>query len=238
MKVSHDLIVSEIFGPTFQGEGATIGRPAIFLRLGTCNLACTWCDTKYTWDWKSYDPKVELHRLTFDDIYQQLWACNGSGARRLVVTGGEPMIQQRKLARFLPQITQEWKWQVEIETAGTLSPHPEIVSRSLQFNVSPKLAHSGNDLSRRYKPEILKRFNTLTQCSFKFVVGSIEDLSEVDSIVRECLIDREKIWIMPEGRSSATLARTAELVASEVVLRGWNLTTRLQVLAFGDKRGY
>ncbi|KKM13346.1 hypothetical protein LCGC14_1717130 [marine sediment metagenome] len=236
--MNRDLIVSEIFGPTFQGEGSTLGRPAIFLRLGICNLACTWCDTKYTWDWKSYNPKEELHRLTFDDIYQQLWACNGSGARRLVVTGGEPMIQQAKLARFLPIIAQEWNWQLEIETAGTISPHPDLLSKTLHFNVSPKLAHSGNELSLRYKPEVLKRFNTLTECSFKFVVGGIEDFSEIDSIVRECLIDREKIWIMPEGRSPATIARTTELVADEVVLRGWNLTTRLQVLAFGDRRGY
>ena len=46
--------VNEIF-KSIQGEGPNFGKPAIFLRTAQCNLKCTWCDTKYTWDWKNYD---------------------------------------------------------------------------------------------------------------------------------------------------------------------------------------
>jgi organic radical activating enzyme len=44
MAIEHDLVVSEIFGPTVQGEGTSMGRRCGFLRLGGCNLDCAWCD--------------------------------------------------------------------------------------------------------------------------------------------------------------------------------------------------
>jgi len=43
------LPVSEIFGPTIQGEGEHIGRRAVFVRLAGCDSRCSWCDTKYAW---------------------------------------------------------------------------------------------------------------------------------------------------------------------------------------------
>src|SRR3954451_15026034 len=81
-----ELVVSEIFGPTFQGEGPSIGRRCGFVRLGRCNLACTWCDTKYTWDWSQYDPSVELHRRSVDDIVDAVAAMD---VPMVVITGGE-----------------------------------------------------------------------------------------------------------------------------------------------------
>jgi 7-carboxy-7-deazaguanine synthase len=57
------LVVSEVFGPTIQGEGPHAGQRAAFVRLGGCNLTCTWCDTAYTWDARRYDLRAELHRV-------------------------------------------------------------------------------------------------------------------------------------------------------------------------------
>lgn len=51
------IFVSEIFGPTIQGEGALIGKPTVFVRLGGCDYRCGWCDTKYA----------------VEPSYQQLW---------------------------------------------------------------------------------------------------------------------------------------------------------------------
>lgn len=46
--MSDDKIpISEIFGPTIQGEGQQIGRPTVFIRTGGCDYRCSWCDTLY-----------------------------------------------------------------------------------------------------------------------------------------------------------------------------------------------
>ena len=54
--------VNEIF-KSIQGEGPNFGKPAIFLRTAQCNLKCTWCDTKYTWDWENYDFQKEVNEI-------------------------------------------------------------------------------------------------------------------------------------------------------------------------------
>lgn len=41
--------INELF-ETIQGEGSFTGQPSIFIRLQGCPVACSWCDTKHTWD--------------------------------------------------------------------------------------------------------------------------------------------------------------------------------------------
>ena len=53
---------------SLQGEGPTLGTPSVFLRLATCNLACRWCDTKYTWDWEHHDYGQEVTNLDSGQI--------------------------------------------------------------------------------------------------------------------------------------------------------------------------
>src|SRR5438046_5626962 len=81
---TRTLVVSEIFGPTFQGEGPSLGRRCVFLRLGACNLHCRWCDTPYTWDWTGrngieYDPRQELRRIGAGPVWQTLFALGADG---------------------------------------------------------------------------------------------------------------------------------------------------------------
>ena len=65
--------VSEIFGPTVQGEGPLIGRPTVFLRTGGCDYRCSWCDTLYAvlpeyagdWSWMTSEEVLgEIERLS------------------------------------------------------------------------------------------------------------------------------------------------------------------------------
>jgi organic radical activating enzyme len=66
---------------TVQGEGANTGRSAYFLRLGGCDVGCVWCDVKDSWE-------ANRHPLcTIDRMVEHV---NASGAKRVVVTGGEP----------------------------------------------------------------------------------------------------------------------------------------------------
>jgi organic radical activating enzyme len=98
------LLVAETFGdknPTFQGEGPSCGTPAVFIRLSRCNLACSWCDTKYTWDWAHYDPRKESARLAVAALAE--WALSMRPGL-VVITGGEPLLQQLKLALLVPRL--------------------------------------------------------------------------------------------------------------------------------------
>lgn len=224
------LVVSEVFGPTFQGEGPSAGRAAAFVRLGRCNLACSWCDTPYTWDWDRYDPAVELTTMAVEDVVERL---DATGAGLVVVTGGEPLLQQRHLLPLLEALRARGR-RVEVETGGTIAPAlPEGLVDG--WNVSPKLASSGMPAERRLRPDALRAFAATGRAVFKFVVREPSELDEVAAVVDEHGL--APVWVMPEGTDEATvLARLREL-APHVVGRGWNLTPRLHVLVWGDRRG-
>jgi 7-carboxy-7-deazaguanine synthase len=224
------LIVNEIFGPSVQGEGPSTGRRCGFVRLGRCNQSCTWCDEPQTWEWDRFDPGAELHELSADEVLAEV---DGMDVDMVVVTGGEPLLQQQALEPLLRAIKDRGS-RVEIETAGTVSP---AMADGLvdQWNVSPKLANSGNPLARRYKPDVLRAFEATGRAVFKFVVCEPTDLEEVDGMVQACRLS--DVWIMPEGTDAATLGRRSAELADDVLKRGWNLSTRLHILLWGERRG-
>lgn len=80
MSNSQHLPVMETFY-TVQGEGAFTGSPAYFIRLGGCDVGCTWCDVKDSWD-SSKHPLISVNQLVQDT--------KASGTKICVITGGEP----------------------------------------------------------------------------------------------------------------------------------------------------
>jgi 7-cyano-7-deazaguanosine (preQ0) biosynthesis protein QueE len=226
--VSDELVVSEVFGPTWQGEGPSVGRRAGFVRLGRCNLACQFCDTAYTWDWERYDPAAELTKRSVSDVVAELASMN---VDLVVITGGEPLLQQRHLGPLVDECARR-NWRIEVETAGTIAPALAGVDR---WNVSPKLANSGMSVDRRRKPDILRAFAATGRAVFKFVVVEPADLDEIAELVDACGL--HDVWIMPEGTDPETVLRGLRDLAEPVLARGWNLTPRLQVLIWGDRRG-
>jgi 7-cyano-7-deazaguanosine (preQ0) biosynthesis protein QueE len=225
------LVVSEVFGPTVQGEGPSLGRRAAFLRLGRCNLDCTWCDTPFTWDWDRYDPATELHERSVDSVVEEIVPM---GVDRVVVTGGEPLLQQRRMLPFLEAAAQRG-WAVEVETNGTLAPTPDTARLVTQFNVSPKLANSGVAPERAIDADALAALRASGKAAFKFVATSEADLDEVQALVDAHGLD--PVWIMPEGVTPDAVLAGGRALADAVTARGWHLTTRLHVLLWGDERG-
>lgn len=231
--------ISEIFGPTFQGEGPSLGRRAAFVRVGRCNLACSWCDTPYTWDWtgkngKVYVPSEELTDMLPEAVAEQITAMK---VPLLVLTGGEPMSAQRSLLPLVKILAGESDMEFEIETNGTISPMEEFEYYIDQFNVSPKLANSNQPRENRIKWDALKDLNETGRAVFKFVVTGPDDMEEIDEIVQHVGIAPDKVWVMGEGRSANDIEGHADTVIVDVLERGWNLTTRLHVLLWGDRRG-
>lgn len=234
MTAVPSLVVAEVFGPTVQGEGPSTGRRASFIRLGGCNLHCTWCDTPYTWDASRFDLRKELTRTPVDEIVTR--ALDGNPGI-VVITGGEPLMHQHQpgWADLLDRLT-EAGVEVEVETNGTLAPTPGTAWRVSRFNVSPKLAHAG-DLERdRIKPRALAALVQTGRAAFKFVCATPADVDEVAAVAAQWRLPARTVWVMPEGTTTAALGEHLAAIADPAVAAGFNLTTRLHVHAWGNER--
>lgn len=231
--MTRRLVVSELFGPTVQGEGPTAGRRCAFLRLGLCNLDCTWCDTPYTWDWTGkngapQDRDALLHMDPVDAAHDLLTM----GVERVVVSGGEPLLQQTPLAATVGALG---TIDVEVETNGTLVPTEALVAAVGQWNVSPKLPHSG--VQDGWRSEPLAALLATGRAVFKVVCRNAGDVALTARLAAEHNVPASLVWIMPEGRTDAEIAARLPELAEAAIAHGFNLTTRLHVHAWGDKRG-
>ena len=137
----------EVFA-SIQGEGISAGVPSVFVRLGECNLKCSYCDTRYTWDWETFDKATETAEVGEQPLLARVLELAGENTRNVVITGGEPMLQQEHLVPFIRDLRARG-FDVEIETNGTIEPIAGMqVSR---WNVSPKLENSGNKKTARLR---------------------------------------------------------------------------------------
>jgi len=119
------LYIQEIFA-TLQGEGKYTGHPAIFLRLGGCNLACSFCDTEF----ENFSP------YSLAKISQQILSLAGNSIKLIVITGGEPFRQPIEL---LVTKLLELGFKVQIESNGTLY---RPVPKDTEIICSPKIVQN------------------------------------------------------------------------------------------------
>jgi organic radical activating enzyme len=130
--------VKEVF-TTFQGEGPYAGWPAVFVRMGGCNLACFYCDTEFSRGLSTVTPEQLLQ-----DIREEQE--RNPGARLVVFTGGEPMLQDLRpiiQALFYYQMA----GQVQVETAGTVM-WPNWPHHLAPLVVSPKTPKVNAEVAR------------------------------------------------------------------------------------------
>ena len=222
----------EIFA-SVQGEGVSAGRPSTFVRLSLCNLACTWCDTKYTWDWAHYDPRVEIANTPAAEIVSRVIAL---GVENVVLTGGEPLMQQDALLDVAEALTRAGH-RIEVETNGTFKPQPLLPRHVAQWNVSLKLANSGNTTRRRLVDAPLRWFAQSENAWFKFVVDAPADLDEVEALVDAYEVPRRRVILMPQGASVDALNKRSAWLVDACTRRGYRFSTRMHILLWGDERG-
>lgn len=216
-----------------QGEGANIGKPAVFLRLALCNLKCIWCDTKYTWDWTTYNPEEQLVEMSLESVEQEILRHN---CKYLVVTGGEPMIQQKPLIPLLHYLESKGFF-IEVETNGTIVPDPRLLNLVDHWSVSPKLRNSGNSQSLREVTECYRFFASITSSHFKYVIQSEDDLKEVQTLAKKYDLVPERIILMPEAKSREELLEKSKWLVEVCKAQGYMFSTRLHILLWGNERG-
>lgn len=92
---------------TIQGEGAFTGQAAYFIRLGGCDVGCTWCDVKDSWDAEAH-PEQSVGSIVAE--------ARKHPARIAVVTGGEPLMHHLDA---LTRALRDAGFRTHIETSGT-----------------------------------------------------------------------------------------------------------------------
>lgn len=249
---------------TIQGEGLLMGVPSIFIRLASCNLRCIWnlpdgtiskCDTPYA----SFDVK-EVKQMEIEEVVQLVQ--NNLGAiQHLVITGGEPFLQNEPLKRLTQLLKKELKVHITIETNGTIF-NQEVAKYIDLFSISPKLSNStpnaaklnslGLKMNGPMRLHAEKRYNLKTLQQFvnfakthnkslqlKFVVGQATDEQEIIENYLKPIknIQPQHIMLMPLGANSQELEKTAPMVFQMAIKNGWRYTPRIHIDLFGPKPG-
>lgn len=229
------LPLVEAFGPTIQGEGPAAGRRSAFLRFGGCNLACSWCDSAYTWDGARYNLHEEIQQRMPSEILAAV-----PFAPICVITGGEPLLYQDRDA-FMGVIRglRARGQRVHVETNGTIAPSAFLLDQVETFVVSPKLEHA-RAAKGRTTPDLHPGWRAGAghpDAHLKFVVVTRDDVGEAARMGEQYEWPADNIWVMPEGPDVGTLQARWRSVCEWATELGLNASHRLHVLAWGEDRG-
>lgn len=171
--LKNQMLVTKVFY-TLQGEGPHAGTPAVFVRLAGCNrgdkasMGCAFCDTNFLLSEGIALGYAEISDLMQTVIHREAQANNPHEFPLVVITGGEPMIQDN-LVGFLEHLGRNNWHTIQIESNGDRLARGFAESKwcvTVDLVVSPKASYSGY---HRLNPDVLCRANYL-----KFLIDSEE----------------------------------------------------------------
>jgi len=222
------ISISEIFGPTIQGEGALIGTQTIFVRTAGCDYRCSWCDTGYAVlpdyqnDWINMRPESIFEEIESLSNEQPMW---------ITLSGGNPAMQNLEA---LIKLVKSKGYRFSMETQGSISkPWFALLD---QLTLSPKPPSSEMKFKKRGLERCLdaciRDNQTNTDISLKFVVADQNDLiwakqiaeqyPQLSSYVQPCNIGAD---IRIDNRSNSS-----EVLKSEPVTEQINQQTKQQTI--------
>lgn len=213
----HDgnvLEVKNIF-KTIQGEGPFVGEPAIFVRLGGCNLACSFCDT----DFENYE-SIKTDQLVAKVIELSKNSIGQRSIKLVVITGGEPLRQPiEKLCQNLVDL----ECVVQIETNGTLFRKlPKVVN----IVCSPKAQKNGYS---KIREDLLPNISAL-----KFLISkSIEKYHSVPELGQtEYNIP---VFVQPMDQNNEKLNKeNTEMAIKIAIEKGYRLSIQVHKIVGVD----
>jgi len=222
--------ISEVF-ESVQGEGRYLGVPSGFIRTSGCNLRCWFCDTPYT----SWNPEGEERSLE-----SLLTEVSTYTATHMVLTGGEPFLTPEIIP--LSQRLRDRGITITIETAGTV--FREVAADLI--SISPKRSNStprGTSWeqrhdARRHRPDVIRQLTTTYDYQFKFVIDQPGDIQDVKHYLSEFEhVQPEHVYLMPQGTELEKLQEKMDWLKVEAARYGWQVSPRLHIELFGNRRG-
>jgi 7-carboxy-7-deazaguanine synthase len=207
---SDSLLVSELFY-SIQGESTRAGLPCAFVRLCVCNLRCSYCDSRYTWE-------EEGRVMTAEQVCA--WLADFPGVM-VEITGGEPLLQEA-VYPLLHRLTADGR-EVLLETGGSLSIERVPVEVGIILDV--KTPDSGmSEQNHRPNLALLKqRQQAGSRDEVKFVLCSPEDAAWAVAIVRQY-----KLTELVPVLFSPVVDRLSPALLAELILQE-RLPIRLQL---------
>lgn len=209
---------------SINGEGCRAGELAVFIRFRTCNLNCSYCDTR----WANSD-NAAAEFMTAENIAGYV---RTTGVKNVTLTGGEPLLQG-DLYSLIELLTIQGN-SVEIETNGSISIK-ELSQKKCRplFTLDYKLPDSGME-----KNMLTENYSYLCKSDVvKFVAGSKSDLERAVYIIKKFnLAEKCHVYISPVfGR-----IKPAEIVQFMTENQLNNVRLQLQLHKFiwnPDERG-
>ncbi len=214
------LKVNEIF-PSLQGEGVYTGIPTVFVRLQGCNLACTWCDTKYAWGntgkrWEIEDIADKCADLAKGASYEK-WIC---------ITGGEPLFQPDSELHALVVKLNYYGFKTEIETNGTY-PKPKWWRLVDSWVADLKCPSSG------FESDVAEWMDTREQDQVKLVLQGIDDLEYARLIIRSNTMVKPTILVSPVWDSIGWMQEVWSFCVEERKVR---LSIQIHKVVWGSEK--
>ncbi|WP_417904766.1 7-carboxy-7-deazaguanine synthase QueE [Candidatus Tisiphia endosymbiont of Micropterix aruncella] len=186
------LEIKSIF-KTIQGEGPFVGMPAVFIRLGGCNLACNFCDTDFE----------DFNILTINNIIEEVEKLT-INIKLVVITGGEPFRQPIELLCYK---LVNLDYIVQIETNGTL--YRDLPDK-VHIVCSPKAGKNGYALLR---DDLLSHINAL-----KFLVANnIPIYSNIPEVGQSKY--NIPVFIQPMDQNNPLLNKENERLAIDLAIK-------------------
>jgi len=235
----------------------------IYKSLKDVPILHTGCDSGYSWH--PNFKHLAIDRSVEDIVYDiDSLTYNGSWIHSvtdnmidLCITGGEPMMQQRKTVKLIQQLESKYEMfygsncqpvTIQIETNGTKPLEPgfkEFVSENyidINWNISPKLFNVSGEIDK-VNYDIIRSYQELTfQGCLKFVVNDRDETwNELNEHVKN--LRSEGVWlpiyIMPVGATYEQQTDTAILtrIANRAVENGYHVSGRLQAVLFSNGIG-
>jgi 7-carboxy-7-deazaguanine synthase len=211
--------INEFF-ETIQGEGSFTGQPSIFIRLQGCPVACSWCDTKHTWD-INLDDSVTTEVMASKNEETTQWAnmsveqilnwvkTKGYQAKHIVITGGEPcMVDLTPLCEGFETLG----YSIQVETSGTFEIQ---VTDKCWVTVSPKINMKGGYKILR---SALDRANEI-----KHPVATEHHVDELTALLAEHDVTNTPVYLQPISQKQ----RATQLAIETCIKNNWRLSIQV-----------
>ncbi len=236
--------ISEIFGPTVQGEGPLIGRPTVFVRTGGCDYRCTWCDTLYA---VLPEYRDEWVLMTPADIMARVDELAGGNPAFVSLSGGNPALQP--LARLIA-FGRRKGHTFALETQGSMA-QPWFAELDWLI-LSPKPPSSGMATDWDDFEACLNAAKGRPHCTLKIVVFNDADYSFAQRVAARYPALPVYLQVgnpAPLTAAGGAVANEADIddvlqrfrwLVGKVTADRWFAATvlpQLHVLAWGNKRG-